>query len=154
MRLILIAAGAAVVSGCGYSFGGLIEHESVSLPIFDNVSERREHEFSLHRAVSHEFQAQGVRIDSSAPVELRGRILDITEPALVEGTGDVVVVGAVSFKLEVTLVNRGTGREISKRVLEESASFSSGRSESRETARQEVIDRLARRVVRELEKDW
>lgn len=155
MKLTLWAACAVAVAGCGYRVGGLVEHESVRLPMFDSLSERRTHEFDLHRAVSRELQAQGVRVnDPAASVEMRGKILDITEPSVVEGTSDVVVVGSVLFRLEVTLVSTATGRELSKRVLEESASFSSGRSESRDTARQEVIARLARRVVTLLWKDW
>ena len=155
MRLILWAACAATVAGCGYSFGGLIEHEAVLLPIFDNLDERRTHEFDLTKAVARELMARGVRVnDPSAAVELKVKILEITEPSVVEDPADRPLVGAVSFRIEATLLARPSAREMLKQVLEESASFSSGRSESRETARQEVIDRLARRVVTLLEKDW
>jgi len=154
MRLFFCAAAAVSLGGCGYSVGGLIEHEAVSVPMFDSLSERRTHEFDLHRAVTDEAKKRGVRVDPAAPVELKGRILDITEPTLVENPGDVPIVGAVSFRFEAALVDRATKRELWKRVLEESASFSTGRSESRETARQEVMDRLARRVINLLEKDW
>jgi len=143
------------VAGCAYTAGDLIEHEAVIVKIIDNVDERRTHEFELTRAVNRELAARGVRVnDPDAGVELRGRILEITEPSVVEGTGDVVVVGAVAFRLEVTLLDRGTGKEISKSEKIETASFSSGRSETRETARREVYDRLARWVVTRLEKDW
>lgn len=149
--LIVVLAAA----GCAYTAGDLIEHESVVVRIFDNIDERRTHEFELTRAVNRELAARGVRVnDPEAAVELRGRILEITEPSVVEGSGDVVVVGAVSFRLEVALVNRASGKEISKAEKVETASFSSGRSESRETARREVYDRLARWVVTRLEKDW
>jgi hypothetical protein len=147
--------GILVAAGCGYSAGGLLEYESVFVDIFDNVDERRTHEFELTRAVNRELQMRGVRVnDPAAPVKVRGRILEITEPSVVEGSGDVVVVGAVSFKLEVTVVNRESGKEISKSEKVESATFSSGRLESRETARRKVIDRLAEWVVTRLEKDW
>jgi outer membrane lipopolysaccharide assembly protein LptE/RlpB len=154
MRLFLLALGAAT-AGCGYQVGGLVEHESIYVPIFDIKSERRGAEFDLLRATADELQKNGVRVnDQSAPVELKGMILDITEPSRVEGEGDVVVVGAVAFKVEITLVSRPGGQVISKRVLEESASYSSARSETRDTARREVITRLARRVVTLLWKDW
>jgi hypothetical protein len=153
MRLLLWTVCAGSLAGCGYSVGGLVGPELVSLPLFDSLSERREHEFSLHRAVSRELQTRGVRIDSSATLEMRGKILDITEPVVVEGADDVVVVGAVEFRVEITLISRPEGREIMKRVLEEKAPFSTGRLETRETARQAVIDRLARRVVSLLEKE-
>ena len=148
--VVLLAA-----AGCAYTAGDLIEHESVVVRIFDNIDERRTHEFELTRAVNRELAARGVRVnDPEAAVELRGRILEITEPTLVENPGDVPIVGAVSFRLAVTLLNRSSGKEISKSEKVETASFSSGRSESRETARREVYDRLARWVVTRLEKDW
>lgn len=154
MRVVLLAACAGTLAGCGYSVGGLIEHRSVFLPIFGSQSERRGNEFELHRAVSRELAAQGVRVnDPSATVELRGLIIDVTEPAVVEGEDDDVLVGSVAFKLQVTLVSRPGGREIWKRSLEEQASFSTERLQTRETARQVVIDRLARRVAGMLEKE-
>lgn len=148
-----MVAGAAAFSGCGYTVGSLIEHRSVALPIFKSDSERRGHEFELHKAVAQEFKAQGVDIDPSADLEVRGMILDITEPTLVEDPADRPQVGSVAFKVEITLISRPSGREIRKRVLEESAPFTTPRFESRETARQAVIDRLARRVVSMLEKE-
>ena len=155
MKLLLWTFVAVPFAGCGYSVGGMVEHESIYVPIFDTMSERRGAEFELRRATADELAKNGVRVnDATAPVELRALILDITEPSVVEGTGDVVVVGAVKFKVEVTLLSRPEGKVISKRVLEESASFSSGRSETRDTARREVITRLARRVVTLLWKDW
>ncbi len=64
------------------------------------------------------------------------------------------IVGSVSFRIEVALVSRATGRELSKKEREETASFSTGRFETRETARQEVIKKLASWVVTLVEKDW
>jgi len=142
-------------AGCGYSSGELREHGAVRLAIFDNVDERRTHEFDLTRSVARELSARGVRVNGSgASVELRGTLLAVTEPSVVEGQKDVVVVGAVSFKLQVVLVDVATGRELRRSERTETASFSTARAESRETARQEVFDRLADWAVRNLEKDW
>ena len=153
MRFLLVSGIAVAAAGCGYSVGGLIEHRSVSLPIFGSDSERREHEFELHRAVARELRTQGVTTDPAAELEVRGKILDITEPTLVEDPADRPQVGSVVFRVEIMLISRPSGREIAKRVLEESAPFSTPRLESRETARQAVIDRLARRIVTMLEKE-
>jgi hypothetical protein len=154
MRILIMVACAGTFAGCGYSVGGLIEHRSVHLPIFGSHSERRGFEFELHRAVSRELSAQGVRVnDPAATVELRGMIVDVTEPVAVEGGDDEVLVGSVAFKIEVTLIGRPGGREIWKRGLEEQAAFSTQRLQTRETARQAVIDRLARRVAGLLEKE-
>ena len=149
----MVSGVAVVVAGCGYSVGGLIEHRSVYLPIFGSDSERREHEFELHRAVSRELMTQGVTNKADADLEVRGKILDITEPTLVEDPANRPQVGSVVFRVEIKLISRPSGREIAKRVLEESAPFSTPRLESRETARQAVIDRLARRIVTMLEKE-
>src|SRR5688572_12119245 len=111
MKSLLIAAG-VVVSGCGYTVGGLIEHRSVYLPIFGSDSERRGHEFDLHRAVSQELKAQGVTPDPAADLELRGKILEITEPTLVEDPADRPQVGSVAFRVEITLISRPSGREL------------------------------------------
>ena len=148
-----MSAGVAALAGCGYSMGGLIEHHSVYLPIFGSESERRGHEFDLHRSVASELATRGVRLHEDAELEIRGKILDITEPTLVEDPADRPQVGSVAFRVEIVILSRPSGREISRRVLEESAPFSIPRLESRETARQAVIDRLARRVVSMLEKE-
>ena len=155
MRLIPWACVAASLAGCGYSVGGLIEHESVFVEFFGNDDERRTHEFELTRAVNRELQARGVRVnDAAAPVLLKGKILEITEPSVVEGQSDETIVGSVSFRIEVALVSRSTGRQISKRVVDESATFSTIRLQNRDTARRKVIDSLARRVATFLEKDF
>ena len=153
MRFLIASAGAVVLAGCGYTVGGLIEHRAVYLPIFGSESERREHEFDLHRAVSRELMTQGVTNKSDADLEVRGKILDIREPTLVEDPADRPQVGSVVFRVEITLISRPSGKEIAKRVLEESAPFTVPRFESRDTARQAVIDRLARRIVSMLEKE-
>ncbi|MBI4566048.1 MAG: hypothetical protein HY716_15280 [Planctomycetes bacterium] len=149
------AALGLAAAGCVYVPGELLEHREVLVRIFDNVDERRTHEFDLTRSVMRELAARGVHVNTAeAPVELRGTIRLITAPSVVEGAGDVVVVGAVSFQLDVELVQRGTKKVLSRAQRTESASFSTARGESRETARQEVFDRLARWVVTRLEKDW
>jgi len=151
----LFAPLALALAGCGYSTNELLEHSAVTLRIIDNQDERRTQEFDLTRLVARELAARGVHVNASdAPVALEGTILQITEPSIVEGQSDVVVVGAVSVRLQVVVRDRKTGREISRRERVETASFSSGRSESRQTARQEVFDRLARWVATSLERDW
>ncbi len=145
----------ALLSACGYTAGGLYEHRSVRLRIFGNNDERRLHEFDLTRSVARELQADGIRVNSpGAPVELIGQIQEITQPTAVEGKQDAVVVGSVSFRLQLTVRDTAGARDLKVEERVESASFSTARGESLETARQEVFDRLARWVVTRLEKDW
>ncbi len=126
------------------------------LRILDNEDERRTHEFDLTRSIARELASRGVRVNApDATRELRGRILSISQPSIVEGRSDAVVVGAVSIKVEIVVVDLRTGRELRRVERVESASFSTARAESPETARQELFDRLADWAVRALEnQDW
>lgn len=149
LALLLAAA------SCGYTAGDLRESRRVKLRILENFDERRTHEFDLTRAIARELAARGVQVNAAdADVELQGTILSVTQPSVVEGRSDVIVVGAVSFRLEIAVVDAKTGAPRRKMERTESASFSTDRAESRETARQEVFDRLAEWAVRALEKDW
>jgi hypothetical protein len=154
MKHYLIAGLFVVGAGCGYSANQLMAHRSVKLNIFDNIDERRTQEFDLTRAVARELQEHNIRLNGSdATAIVEGTIESITAPSVVEGKSDVVVVGAVTYKIQVVVKDMG-GREISRREKVESATFATDRQESRETARQEVFDRLARWVASNLEKDW
>ena len=144
-----------LLSSCGYSAGGLYEHRAVKVGLFDNKDERRLHEFDLTRAVVRELQADGIRVNSSdAKVEVHGAIQEITQPTAVEGKQDVVVVGTVAFRLQVVLRDLASGKDLKTEERVESASFSTARGESLETARQEAFERLARWVASRLERDW
>ena len=146
---------ALLLTSCGYSAGGLYEYRAVKVVVFDNKDERRLHEFDLTQAVVRELQADGIRVNSSdARVEVRGAIQEITQPTAVEGKQDVVVVGTVAFRLQIVIRDLSSGKELKTEERVESASFSTARGETLETARQEAFDRLARWVATKLEKDW
>jgi hypothetical protein len=140
---------------CGYEIGNLYEIRDVKVDIFENNSERRTHEFDLTDAVVHEIAARGIRVNAKdAAYTLKGRILDIRTPALVDQKNtDLVVVGSLMFSLEIRLID-ANGNEVWKDLRNESASFALARGESFESARQKVFDRLARWVVAHLEKAW
>ena len=152
-RLPLILALAC--GSCGYEIGNLYEIRDVKVDIFENNSERRTHEFDLTDAVVHEIAARGIRVNAKdAAYTLKGRILDIRTPALVDQKNtDLVVVGSLLFSLEIRLID-ANGNEVWKDTRAESASFALARGESFESARQKVFDRLARWVVAHLEKAW
>ncbi|MBI2931870.1 MAG: hypothetical protein HYY16_09480 [Planctomycetes bacterium] len=144
-------------AGCAYSIGpgALYAHSSVRVQVADNLDERRTHEFDLTQAVVRQLQAGGVRVNApDATARLNLTIVGIDEPALVEGRLDVVQVGAVSFRVRLTLTDVATGKLLVTGEHAESASFAQTRGESRDTARQEVFDRLARWAASKLEKDW
>lgn len=142
-------------SSCGYEIGNLYEIRDVKVDIFENLSERRTHEFDLTEAIVHEIAARGIRVNAKdAAYTLKGRILDIRTPAVVEQKNtDQVVVGSLLFNLEIRLID-AHGNELWKDVRVEQAPFTAARGETFETARQRVFDRLARWVATHLEKQW
>jgi hypothetical protein len=140
---------------CGYEIGNLYEIRDVKVDIFENSSERRTQEFDLTDAVVHEIAARGIRVNAKdAAYTLKGRIADIRTPALVDQKNtDLVVVGSLMFSLEISLMD-ANGKEVWRDSRAESASFTTARGESFESARQKVFARLARWVVAHLEKAW
>jgi hypothetical protein len=152
-RLSLLLALAC--SSCGYEVGNLYEIRDVKVDIFENLSERRTHEFDLTEAIVHEIATRGVRVNArDAAYTLKGRILDIRTPSLVDQKNtDQIVVGSLLFNVEIRLID-ANGTELWKHVRAEQASFTAARGESFETARRRVFDRLARWVASHLEKQW
>jgi len=146
---------ALVGFSCGYEVGNLYEIRDVKVDIFDNLSERRTQEFDLTDAIVQEISARGIRVNArDAAYTLKGRILDIRTPSLVDQKNtDDTIVSSVLFHVEVRLID-AQGNELWKESRIEQAAFSTQRGESNETARQRVFDRLARWVVSRLEKQW
>ena len=142
-------------SSCGYEIGNLYEVRDVKVDIFDNLSDRRTHEFDLTEAVVEEISSRGIRVNArDAAYTLKGKILDIRTPALVDQKNtDQILVGSLLMSLEIRLMD-GNGNELWKDTRAESVSFTLARGETFETARQKVFARLARWVVSHLEKQW
>lgn len=143
------------MAGCSYQVGGLVEHRRVKLSVFDNTTERRTHEFDLTGAIARELAAAGVAVNSpDSDVELVGKISDFREPTVVTTGQDEVLISSVSIEIELSLVRIRDRKVLWRAAQRESASFATQRGESRETARQEVFQRLARWTLQKLEKDW
>ncbi len=155
MRRFLAPAALLLAASCGYRVGRLYETRDVKVDVFDNASERRTFEFDLTGAVVHEMAARGIRVNrSGAPVTLKGRIEDIRTPPLVDqAKTDQVLVGSLHYRLVIWLVG-ADGVERWKHSRNESVSYTPSRGESVETARREMVDRLARWVVTHFEKEW
>ena len=146
---------ALATSSCGYEVGNLYEIRDVKVDMFDNQSERRTHEFDLTDSVVREISSRGIRVNAKdAAYTLKGRILDLRTPSLVDEKGtDQVLVGSLLMSLEIRLID-ANGTELWKDHRAESSSFTVARGESFETARQKVFDKLSRWVVAHLEKQW
>lgn len=140
---------------CGYEIGNLYEIRDVKVDVFDNQSERRTQEFDLTYSIVHEISARGIRVNAKdAAYTLKGRILDIRTPSLVDlKNTDQILVGSLTMTLEIRLID-ANGSELWKDVRTEGSSISAQRGETFESARQKIFDRLARWVVSHLEKEW
>jgi hypothetical protein len=152
-RLPLLLA--LATASCGYEIGNLYEIRDVKVEMFDNQSERRTHEFDLTDAVIREISSRGIRVNAKdAAYTLKGRILDLRTPSVVDQAGtDQVLVGSLALTLEIRLID-ANGTELWKDHRGETASYTIARGESFETARQKVFDKLCRWVVAHLEKQW
>ncbi len=140
---------------CGYRVGSLVAHRDVGLEIFDNRTERRTHEFDLSALIAREMAGAGIAVNTpEAPVNLVGNIVNFDEPAIVETGEDDVLIGSVSIRVELSLVDARDGRVLWTDSRAEAATFATARGESKDTAKQEVYARLARWAVSKLEKEW
>ena len=153
IRPLLAVQSLLCLASC-YSIGDLYERRNVRVNVFDNVTERRTQEYELTNAVVHEMTARGLRVNGGdAPLTLEGRIVDLRTPTLVSGDLNAVVVGSLSVRIQIRLLN-ADGKEVWKDERTESASFTSQKGQTFESARAEAYDRLARWVVTHFEKEW
>ena len=145
----------SVLGACGYQVGGLYPERDVRIETFDNISERRTHEFELTGSVVRELISRGFRVNgAAAPLVLRGRIMDMRTPSVVDQVDtDQLLVGSLTVRLEISLAG-ADGRERWRDERIERVTFTPSRAEGFETARREAFDRLARWVVAHFEKDW
>jgi hypothetical protein len=123
--------------------------------MFDNQTERRDHEFDLTRLVIRELGRQGIHVDPSADHELRGEIVDIQQPVVVDDRLDNPRVTSFVMRVQFRLVNRKNPKEpIFSGTATEAATFSVLRGQSLESARGEVLDRLSKSIVSKFESQW
>jgi hypothetical protein len=143
------------LASCGYEIGNLYEIRDVKVDMFDNISERRTHEFDLTDAVVSEISSRGIRVNArDAAYTLKGRLLDIRTPSLVDQKNtDQTVVSSLTMTLEIRLIDQ-SGNELWKDIHTESSSITPQRGETFDSVRQKVFNRLSRWVVSHLEKEW
>lgn len=158
---LALAFGAAPLGtgGCGYSTQPIYldSVRTVAVPIFDNTTDRRLHEFDLTNAVVREIHSRTpIRVapPERADAVLNGRITHFLTPALVEGSKEAVLESSVTVTLQITLTERATNKVLLKDTKTISALFSTRRGETFESASAEAIEKLARWVVQRLEKAW
>ncbi len=160
-RLLRVAAAflipAFILStGCNYHPVRWRPATGLRVPIFENQSDRRMNEFDLTDVVIRRLHAhtpyQINRAD--ADLQLDGTIEAIETPGRVEGRRDQVLVSDLQVGLRIVLKDLRTNRVVFDRRTLQRANFSRGRSETEQTVRAEVNERLAQWVVDQLQAPW
>lgn len=153
-----VLATVLVSSGCGYSFGsGLRERgiRTVHITAVANDTWRQRLEAELSAAVARELAVSsdllpGTAAAADAVLELR--IGTERERSLVTGDRSAPVrEGAQEASVRVVLIDRRTGKAVVDRLVADRAEFRDPIGETLATARRELVDDLARKIVLALE---
>ena len=150
----------ALISGCGYTTKSLISRNinSVYIPIFGNFTFRNGLEFDLTTALKDEIMSTTkLRIAGidDADTILTGKIVTVTEGATSSNAFDNLVESSISITVNVSLADRRTGRGLmSVDGLTGTGAIIITRGETINTGIQEAVERLATKIVFELEEKW
>ncbi len=157
-----------VLSGCGYTVGNGFSPDikTVSVPTFENDTNRRGLELQLTEAVQKRIQngtpyrlARGANADT----RLTGRIVQVRKDVLGENANDDPRQLQLSIMVRVTWENLRTGEILAQQevpIAPESipliaqAGFAPELGQSQATATQIVIDQLARQITNMMETPW
>ena len=150
-----------MVVGCGYSAGSLIEsdYRTVYLPIWQTHERRRGLEIELAQALLQAIQTQTslkvVRSRSEADTVLDGEIVSLQERVLTEDERDQVQEERVLLTVNFTWRERATDRVIvERRGFRVFADAALPLGESELTATQRAADKLAEKIVEQLQTRW
>ncbi len=151
---------AALAGGCGYTFGSGLHRlgvRTVALDVVGNDTFRQRLEVELGAALSRELPVSSdvVLADRArADALLQVVLTDADERTLVTGElADPVREGAFAAAVWVRLVDRA-GKVVLERRIRDRTEFRSPIGENLTTARAELVDDLARKIVLELAPGW
>ncbi|MFH5806825.1 LPS assembly lipoprotein LptE [Alienimonas sp. DA493] len=169
-RLALVGLGLAACAGftgCGYRFGHLADPEirTVAVPVFESVADRTGLEIQLTEAVQKEIQTRTpfrLAHEHQADTVLRGRLVGVRKRRLSQTITDDVREAEFALAVNVTWEDR-RGETLNSGELAidpgsvpvlatGEAAFEIG--ESRATANDQAIARLARQIVDLMEVPW
>ena len=153
--LVLAAAlGGGTVAGCGYTVGPLLPDgaRSVALAFAENLTDRRDLEWTLTEALGRELQARGFTLvlagDADAVCHVRLR--DARERATAEDTRDAVVQGGLTLEADVVLRDRRGRTVVERRGLRETGTYLVAAGQDEGTAADRAVRALARRIAEAL----
>ncbi|MBC8555071.1 MAG: LptE family protein [Candidatus Brocadiales bacterium] len=150
----------ALISGCGYTTKSLISRNinSVYIPIFGNYTFRNGLEFELTKALKDEIMSRtklGIAGIDDADTILTGKIIRVDEGATSSNAFDNLVESSISITVNFSLADRRTGRQlIAVDGLTGTGAIIITRGETINTGIQEAVERLATKIVYELEEKW
>ena len=150
----------ALISGCGYTNKSLISrnNNSVFIPIFGNFTFRSGLEFDLTTALKDEIMSKTrLRIagKDDADTILTGKIVTVTEGASSSNAFDNLVESSISITVNLSLADRRTGRSLmSVEGLTGTGAIIITRGETINSGIQEAVERLAKKIVYQLEEKW
>ncbi|MBI5360819.1 MAG: hypothetical protein HZA48_09600 [Planctomycetes bacterium] len=156
---LTVLCGMLASAGCGYSMKSIYktEYAVICIPVIENKTLRREHEFDLTDAVIKAYQERTRYAITAKPenadVVIRGEIENYLTPSLVENIDDQVIVSSVTIKLNIIIFDKNNSI-IYNGSRVESANFSGTKGESEASAKAEVIEKLARWAVSCMENPW
>lgn len=167
-RVWIFAALLGVCSGCGYAVGNGFgpQIRSVSVPIFENKTYRRNIEYQLTEAVQKEIQNRSpYRLvkGNEADTVLKGSIVQIRKDVLGETTFDDPREMQLSILCKVEWVDQRSGQILATEELPISpdaipavgqAEFAPEVGASLATATQDAVNRMARKIVNMMENPW
>lgn len=161
MRAALLAL-ALLASGCMYRWGyePVAGATAVAVPIFENKTLRRGYEYSLteyvRRRVLDATPLQLAREGSGAPI-VRGAIVSVSEGVLIPNASDVdpPLESSISITVRVSVVKpSGEPLVAGPAIITESESWVPALAQSRDSAADRVLRKVAERVVDLLEAGW
>lgn len=157
-----------LLTGCGYTVGNGFSPDikTVSVPLFENESNRRDLEYQLTEAVQKQIQNRTpyrLAKGEDADTRLTGRIIAVRKYVLGEDADDDPRQLQLSIMVRVTWENLRTGEVLAKQEvpvapeaipLMTQAEFAPELGQSQATATQTAIDQLARHIVNMMETPW
>lgn len=157
-----------MLAGCGYMLGSAYQAEvrTVAVPTFTTSSYRRGIEYRLTEAVQSQIKMRTpfrLAHESVADTQLTGRLVNVRKRTLGETGQDDPRELQLSLAVEVTWEDLRTGRILAQQQIPVSpevvrlvtrAEFAPEVGQSRATATQDAVDRLARRIVEMMESPW
>jgi outer membrane lipopolysaccharide assembly protein LptE/RlpB len=161
MRLAIPVLVLVVATSCGYTAGQITSGEgrTVAIPMFQNMTYRRDLERDLTRFVRDEITARTSYTVAGDPagadVVVVGKLMDVEEDVLSDRSKGRIRESSVAFTVELTITDRTGGESVvtNRRIIERAA-FVPMKGESIRSAEIAVMRKIGERVVYSLESEW